>query len=137
MLNDITLMGRLTRDPELRYTQNQTPVCSFTLACDRDIGSKKEDAKTTDFIDCVAWRHTAEFISKHFTKGRMMVVHGRLQTRDYEDREGNKHKVTEIPVENAYFGDSRKAETRSGTPEYIQPGNEFQELSDDEGELPF
>ena len=90
MLNHITIMGRLTRDPELRYTQSQTPVASFTLAVDRDFGSRDGGEKQTDFIDCVAWRQTAEFVSKYFTKGSMAVVSGRLQIRDWTDRDGGK-----------------------------------------------
>ena len=96
MLNHITIMGRLTRDPELRYTQSQTPVASFTLAVDRDFGSRDGGEKQTDFIDCVAWRQTAEFVSKYFTKGRMAVVSGRLQIRDWTDREGGKRRSAEV-----------------------------------------
>ena len=106
MLNHITLMGRMVRDPELRSTQSGTPVCSFTLACDRDFKTKDSGEKETDFIDCVAWRSTAEFVSKYFTKGRMMAVTGRLQIRDWVDKEKNKRRSAEILVDNAYFGDS-------------------------------
>ena len=95
MLNHIIVMGRLVKDPELRYTQSQLPVVSFTVAVDRDFGGRDGGDKQTDFIDCVAWRHTAEFISKYFTKGSMAVVSGRLQIRDWTDREGNKRKSAE------------------------------------------
>ena len=107
MLNHIVIMGRMVRDPELRSTQNGTSVCGFTVACDRDFKSKDGKEKETDFIDCVAWRSTAEFVSKYFTKGRMMAVSGRLQLRDWTDKDGNKRRSAEIQVENAYFADSR------------------------------
>ena len=118
MLNRIILMGRLTRDPELRKTQSDTPVCSFSLAVDRDY-KKDGEKKETDFIDIVAWRATAEFVSKFFTKGRMAVVEGRLQIRDWTDKEGNKRRSAEINADNVYFGDSRpaQAEGASGTGE--------------------
>ena len=154
MLNHIVIMGRLVRDPELRYTQTQTPVASFTLAVDRDFSGKDSNEKQTDFIDCVAWRSTAEFISKYFQKGTMSVVSGRLQLRDWTDRDGNKRRNAEIVVENIYFGESRRREadnaatgsysTGSYTGSYSndngstrssQSGN-FEELEDD-GELPF
>ena len=105
MLNRITIMGRLVRDPELRRTQSDIPVCSFTLACDRDF--KINGEKVTDFIDIVAWRSTAEFVSKYFTKGRMAVIDGRLQLRDWTDRDGNKRRSAEIVADNVHFGDSR------------------------------
>ena len=108
MLNHITIMGRLTRDPELRYTQSQTPVASFTLAVDRDFGNRDGGEKQTDFIDCVAWRSTAEFVSKYFAKGSMAVVSGRLQIRDWTDREGGKRRSAEVVVDNMYFGESRR-----------------------------
>ena len=108
MLNHIVIMGRLTRDPELRYTQSQLPVTSFTLAVDRDYGSRDGGEKQTDFIDCVAWRKTAEFVSKYFQKGSMAVVSGRLQIRDWTDREGNKRRSAEIVADNVYFGESRR-----------------------------
>ena len=106
MLNHITVMGRLTRDPELRHTQSGTPVCSFSIACDRDFKSDNGERKT-DFIDCVAWRGTAEFVSKYFSKGRMAVVDGRLQMRDWTDKEGNKRRSAEILAAQVYFGDSK------------------------------
>lgn len=110
MLNHITIMGRLTRDPELRYTQSQTPVASFTLAVDRDFGGRDGGEKQTDFIDCVAWRQTAEFVNKYFSKGSMAVVAGRLQIRDWNDRDGNKRRSAEVVVENIYFGESKRRE---------------------------
>ena len=103
MLNNVTIMGRMVRDPELRFTQNQTPVASFSLACERDTKDK-----TTDFIDCTAWRHTAEFISKYMTKGQLIVVTGRLQIRQWNDKEGNKRTAPEINVDNAYFAESKR-----------------------------
>jgi len=103
MLNNATIMGRLVRDPELRYTQNQTPVASFSLACERDTKDK-----TTDFIDCTAWRRTAEIINEYMMKGQMIVVTGRLQIRDWTDKDGNKRKNAEINVDNAYFAESKR-----------------------------
>ena len=109
MLNHIVLMGRLTRDPELRRTGSGIPVTTFTLAVDRDFGSNKETGeKETDFIDIVTWRNTAEFVSKYFAKGRMIIVDGRLEMRDWTDKEGNKRTSAEIVVANAYFGDSKR-----------------------------
>ena len=157
MLNHITIMGRLTRDPELRYTQSQTPVASFTLAVDPDFGNRDGGEKQTDFIDCVAWRQTAEFVSKYFTKGRMAVVSGRLQIRDWTDREGGKRRSAEVVVDNVYFGDSRRDNNDSGnyggnsygssygdsSRSYSAPAssapsaNTFAELDDGDGELPF
>ena len=133
MLNKIILMGRLTRDPELRRTQSGTAVASFTLAVDRDY-KPQDGERETDFIDIVAWRGTAEFVSKYFTKGRMAVVEGRLQVRDWTDKDGNKRRSTEVVADNVYFGDSKRSE--SGTP--AEPSGELQELPDEEkGELPF
>ena len=153
MLNHITIMGRLTRDPELRYTQSQTPVASFTLAVDRDFGSRDGGEKQTDFIDCVAWRQTAEFVSKYFTKGNMAVVSGRLQIRDWTDRDGGKRRSAEVVVDNMYFGESRRRDGDSGdsrSSSYSSYGNSgsagkssapaasaFAELDDGDGELPF
>ena len=149
MLNHITIMGRLTRDPELRYTQSQTPVASFTLAVDRDFGGRDGGEKQTDFIDCVAWRQTAEFVSKYFQKGSMAVVSGRLQIRDWTDRDGGKRRSAEVVVDNIYFGESRRrdgGDTRS-TNDYHYDNYQsrstsaapsvFSDLSDDDGELPF
>lgn len=107
MLNHIVIMGRLTRDPELRRTGSGVAVASFTLAVDRDFAGK-DGEKETDFIDCVAWRQTGEFVSKHFAKGRMAVVAGRLQLRSYTDKDGNKRRAAEIVADNVYFGDSKK-----------------------------
>ena len=156
MLNHITIMGRLTRDPELRYTQSQTPVASFTLAVDRDFGSRDGGEKQTDFIDCVAWRQTAEFVSKYFQKGSMAVVSGRLQIRDWTDREGGKRRSAEVVVDNIYFGESRRrdsgdsgsyggnygsssGESRSYSAGHASsaPASPFAELDDGDGELPF
>ena len=152
MLNRIVLMGRLTRDPELRKTQSDTPVCSFSLAVDRDY-KKDGEKKETDFIDIVAWRATAEFVSKFFTKGRMAVVEGRLQIRDWTDKEGNKRRSAEVVVDNMYFGESRRRDGDSGdsrSSSYSSYGNSgsagkssapaasaFAELDDGDGELPF
>lgn len=151
MLNHITIMGRLTRDPELRYTQSQTPVASFTLAVDRDYGSRDGGEKQTDFIDCVAWRSTAEFVSKYFQKGSMAVVSGRLQIRDWTDREGGKRRSAEVVVDNMYFGESRRRDSsegssydsRSSHSSYEAPRSvssapsPFSDLDDGDGELPF
>jgi single-strand DNA-binding protein len=148
MLNHIVLMGRLTRDPELRRTQSGVAVASFTLAVDRDFQSRDSGEKQTDFIDIVAWRNTAEFVSKYFTKGRMAVVSGRLQIRDWTDREGGKRRSAEVVADNVYFGDSKKdgAAPAQGGSSYDRPsyGNydapaisaDFSEAEDD-GELPF
>ena len=109
MLNHIVLMGRLTRDPELRRTGSGIPVASFSLAVDRDFGSNRETGeKETDFIDIVAWRSTAEFVSRYFTKGRMAVVSGRLQIRAWTDKDGNKRRSAEVVADNIYFGDSKR-----------------------------
>lgn len=143
MLNRITLMGRLTRDPELRTTQTGTPVASFAIACDRDFKDKSTGEKATDFIDIVAWRQTAEFVSKFFTKGRMAVVEGRLQVRDWTDKDGGKRRSAEVIADNVYFGDSKRdGENHTGpaggyAPPSAPSGNEFGDLADDGGELPF
>ena len=108
MLNHITLMGRLVRDPELRRTGSGVAVASFRIAVDRDYSPKDGGERKADFIDCVAWRQTGEFISKYFTKGRMIVVDGRLEMRDWTDKDGNKRTSAEINVANAYFGDSKR-----------------------------
>ena len=108
MLNHITIMGRLTRDPELRRTGSGIAVASFTVAVDRDFGGRDGGEKETDFIDCVAWRQTGEFVSKYFTKGRMIVVSGRLQIRSWTDKEGNKRRTAEVVADNCYFGDSKR-----------------------------
>lgn len=123
MLNQITFMGRLTKDPELRYTQSQTPVASFTVACEDDYAANGE--RKVQFIDCVAWKSTAEFISKYFAKGQMIIVNGKLQFRDWTDKNNVKHRNAEILVNNVYFGESKKNDTTA------------EELEKDEGELPF
>ena len=115
MLNHIVLMGRLTRDPELRYTQSQIPVASFSLAVDRDFGGRDGGERQTDFIDIVAWRSTAEFVSKYFTKGSMAVVSGRLQIRDWTDREGGKRRSAEVVADNVYFGSSKRDDASNGS----------------------
>ena len=165
MLNHIVIMGRLTRDPELRYTQSNTPVAGFTVAVDRDFGGRDGGEKQTDFIDCTAWRQTGEFVSKYFHKGSMIVVSGRLQSRKWEDRDGNKRTSWEINVDNVYFGESRRdsnagdnsygsrsadSYNRSadsyGGQTYAAPSRNtapasqaggFEDLGDDDGELPF
>ena len=106
MLNRIIIMGRLTHEPELRHTNSNIPVCSFSIACDRDFKNDKGE-KETDFVDVVAWRSTGEFVSKYFTKGRMAVIEGRLQMREYTDKEGNKRRAAEVVADNVYFGDSK------------------------------
>ena len=128
MLNHITIMGRLTRDPELRYTQSQTPVASFTLAVDRDYSKQEGSDKKTDFIDCVAWRGTAEFVSKHFVKGRMATVSGRLQIREWTDKDGNKRRSAEVTADNVYFCDSPVFKEVAQQMEYGQQ-NPFSEIS--------
>lgn len=117
MLNKIVIMGRLTRDPELRYTQSQTPVASFTVAVDRDF-KNQDGSRSTDFIDCVAWRQGGEFVSRYFRKGSMIVVEGSLQSRQWQDRDGNKRTSWEINVEHAYFGESKREDRGEsyGTP---------------------
>ena len=115
MLNQIIIMGRLTRDPELRRTGSGIAVAAFTLAVDRDFGSRDGGEKETDFIDCVAWRQTGEFVSRYFSKGRMAVVQGRLQNRVWTDKDGNKRYSSEVIAENVYFGDSKKDQAPSGT----------------------
>ena len=159
MLNNIVIMGRLTRDPELRRTSSGIAVASFTLAVDRDFSGKDSGEKETDFIDCVAWRHTGEFVSKYFTKGRMVVVSGRLQIRPWTDKEGNKRRSAEVIAESVYFGDSKKESDGSGSsygggnyynapggygapgpaaPSYVgPPQNDFALLEDDDAQLPF
>ena len=114
MLNHIVIMGRLTRDPELRRTGSGVAVASFSLAVDRDFGGRDGGERETDFIDCVAWRHTGEFVSKYFTKGRMAVVSGRLQIRSWTDKEGNKRRTAEVVADNVYFGDSRRDGDNAG-----------------------
>ena len=135
MLNKIILMGRLTRDPELRRTQSGTAVASFTIAVDRDYRAASGE-KETDFIDIVAWRGTGEFVSKYFAKGRMAVVEGRLQIRDWTDKDGGRRRSAEVVADNVYFGDSRRGASDSSLS--ADPGRN-QELTEEEdnGELPF
>ena len=166
MLNHITIMGRLTRDPELRRTGSGVAVASFTVAVDRDMAPQGQE-KETDFIDCVAWRQTGEFVSKYFTKGRMIVVSGRLQIRSWQDKDGNNRRTAEVVADNCYFGDSKREDgnqggysapaggyNNPGNNSYGQqnngyggygggysapaaPGSDFAMLDDDDGQLPF
>lgn len=161
MLNHIILMGRLTRDPELRRTGTGVAVASFSVAVDRDFGGRDGGEKETDFIDIVAWRNTAEFVSKYFTKGRMAVASGRLQIRNWNDKDGNKRRSAEVVADNIYFGDSKPGSESGGgsfggaqsfggaapasfgggysAPEAPAPagGSDFAMLEDDDSELPF
>ena len=146
MLNHITIMGRLTRDPELRRTGSGIAVASFTVAVDRDYSDKQSGEKETDFIECVAWRQTGEFVSKYFTKGRMIIVDGRLQIRGWTDKDGNKRRTAEVVADNCYFGDSKKESSggesyggnygqRSGG--YTAPGSDFAPIEEEDAQLPF
>ena len=158
MLNHITIMGRLVRDPELRRTGSGVAVASFTVAVDRDFGGRDGGEKETDFIDCVAWRQTGEFVSKYFTKGRMIVVSGRLQIRSWNDKDGNKRRTAEVVADNCYFGDSKRDGDSMGSfggntyggnaygapaPSYggysapAAPASDFAMLEDDDAQLPF
>lgn len=161
MLNRTILMGRLTRDPELRHTQSGTPVASFSLAVERDFKDKQTGEKATDFFDVIAWRNSAEFVSRYFTKGRMAVVEGRLQNRDWQDQDGNKRRSTEIIADNVYFGDSKRdgdsfpqqqgyggyggqpsgyaslAAGFGGPPPGGYPASDFTASEEDDGKLPF
>ena len=163
MLNHITIMGRLTRDPELRRTGSGVAVASFTVAVDRDFGGRDGGEKETDFIDCVAWRQTGEFVSKYFTKGSMIVVSGRLQIRNWTDKEGNKRRTAEVVADNVYFGESRRSAESNASyggntyggnsyggnaynapaPSYggysapAAPASDFAMLEDDDAQLPF
>ena len=164
MLNHITIMGRLVRDPELRRTGSGVAVASFTVAVDRDFGGRDGGEKETDFIDCVAWRQTGEFVSKYFTKGRMIVVSGRLQIRSWTDKDGNKRRTAEVVADNCYFGDSKR-DSEGGSSSYggntyggnsygggynapapsyggysapaANPASDFAMLDDDDAQLPF
>jgi single-strand DNA-binding protein len=143
MLNHIIIMGRLAKDPELRHTQSGVAVASFRLAVDRDFKDKNTGEKATDWIDVVAWRQTGEFVSRYFTKGRMAVVEGRLQIRQYTDRDGNKRTAAEVVAENVYFGDSKKdgdgpkSDYDDSGPAPAGAEDKFEELEDDDGDLPF
>ena len=141
MLNKIIIMGRLTRDPELRRTGSGTAVTSFSLACDRDFKSQSGD-KETDFIEVVAWKNTAEFVSKYFGKGRMAVVDGRLQIRDWTDKAGNKRTTAEVVADNVYFADSKRSESDDNQKENFNAlsgrvSDDFVPASEEDGELPF
>ena len=162
MLNHIVIMGRLTRDPELRRTGSGIAVASFSLAVDRDYSPKDGGERETDFIDCVAWRQTGEFVSKYFTKGSMIVVSGRLQIRNWTDKEGNKRRSAEVVADNVYFGESRRSAESTASyggntyggnsygnayaapaPSYggysapAAPASDFAMLEDDDAQLPF
>lgn len=150
MLNKIFLQGRLVSDPELRQTPSGVAVVSFRLAVDRDFKNKETGEKEADFVNIVAWRNTAEFVSRFFTKGRMAIVEGRLQIRGYTDREGNKRTAAEVVADNVYFGDSRRDNEGGGyaprpsapmsAPSYGAPApssDQFADLGEDDGELPF
>lgn len=167
MLNHITIMGRLVRDPELRRTGSGIAVTSFTVAVDRDFGGRDGGEKETDFIDCVAWRQTGEFVSKYFTKGSMIVVSGRLQIRNWNDKDGNKRRSAEVVADNVYFGESKRSSDAGSTyggntgssygnyapnnggynapaPSYggysapaSAPASDFAMLEDDDAQLPF
>ena len=147
MLNKVFIMGRLTRDPELRRTQSGTAVTSFSLAVDRDFKSQSGE-KETDFIDVVAWRSTAEYVAKYFTKGRMAVVEGRLQIREWKDKDGNNRRSAEVVADNIYFGDSKRDGAGSDyAPAYSAPmggynapmggASAFAEIDEEDGDLPF
>lgn len=133
MLNKVIIMGRLTRDPELRRTQGGTAVTSFTMAVDRDFKSQSGE-KETDFIDVVAWRNTGEFAAKYLTKGRMAAVEGRIQARDWQDKDGNRRKTVEVVADNVYFADSKRDSKPQDAPATNEP--DFDEIEDD-GDLPF
>ena len=148
MLNKVFLQGRLVADPELRQTPTGVPVATFRIAVDRDFKNKETGEKGTDFVTIVAWRNTAEFVSRYFQKGRMAIVEGRLQMRNYTDRDNNKRTAAEVVADNIYFGDSRREGEAGGgfsAPAYSAPnygtpvsgGDQFAELSEDDGELPF
>ena len=147
MLNHIVIMGRLTRDPELRRTGSGVAVASFSLAVDRDFAPKDGGERETDFIDCVAWRQTGEFVSKYFTKGSMAVVSGRLQIRGWTDKDGNKRRSAEVVADNVYFGDSKRdgdGAYSAPAPSYggytapaSAPASDFAMLEDDDAQLPF
>lgn len=149
MLNHIVLMGRLTRDPELRRTGSGVAVATFTIAVDRDFANSATGERETDFIDIVAWRNTAEFVSKYFAKGRMAVVSGRLQIRPWTDKEGNKRRSAEVIADNVYFGDSKReggdasygsmpaAPANYSAPSAPAPASDFSMIEDDDSQLPF
>lgn len=138
MLNHITIMGRLTRDPELRRTGSGVAVASFTVAVDRDFSGKDGGEKETDFIDCVAWRNTGEFVSKYFSKGSMAVVSGRLQIRSWKDKDGNNRRTAEVVADNVYFGEAKNSNTATDNIGYSPaPAQNFTPMADDDAQLPF
>ena len=170
MLNKIFLQGRLVADPELRHTQSGIAVASFRIAVDRDFKDRETGEKKADFISIVAWRQTAEFVSRFFSKGRLAIVEGRLQVREYTDRDGNRRYATEVVADNIYFGDSKRDNNDGYAPRgsydappaggygqggyqnaqpagnYAPPAggystapavDQFADLTDDDGELPF
>ena len=141
MLNKVVIMGRFTKDPELRRTGSGTAVTSFSLACDRDFKSQSGE-KETDFIEVVAWKNTAEFVSKYFSKGRMAVVEVRLQIRDWTDKAGNKRTTAEVVAENVYFADSKRSESNDNQRENFNAlsgrlNDDFVPISEEDGEIPF
>ena len=139
MLNRVIITGRLTKDPELKRTGSGTAVTSFTVACERDF-KDQNGKKETDFLDVVVWRNTAEFVSKYFSKGRMITVEGRLQIRNWKDQNGNDRRSAEIVAENVYFGDSKQSEgyaERNEVPDVPTAEPEFAEIKEEDGELPF
>ena len=136
MLNRITIMGRLTADPVLRYTQSQTPIASFSLAVERDFKNNETDEREVDFINCIAWRSCADFVCKYFKKGAMAVVSGRLQIRNWKDKDDNNRQTAEVVVDNIYFGEGKKSDSGEETQSSADGQPVFQELSD-EGDLPF
>ena len=137
MLNRIIIMGRLTADPELRRTGTGIAVTSFTLAVDRDFSSKDGGEKETDFIDCVAWRNTGEFVAKHFAKGRMAIASGRLQIRSYTDKDGNKRRIAEVVADTVYFGDSKNSNDAGNRDPFTNPVQSFTAIEVPDYELPF
>ena len=141
MLNKAIIQGRLVADPEFKTTVTGTPVCSFRVACDRDYKSNAEGAQNCDFINIVAWRKTAEFISNHFTKGSQILVDGRIQVRNYTDKNGNKRQAVEVVADSVNFCGKREQQTQQygeqQTQQYGQMPAEFMEIDDDEGEIPF
>lgn len=143
MMNRVCLMGRLTKDPELRQTPNNVPVATFSLAVDRNYQADK-DNKQTDFINIVAWRHTAEFVKKHFTKGQLVAVEGSIQTRSYQDKDGNNRTVFEVVADQVYFAEKKqngenKSQSESSAKDSFQVGDlgDFEEFDANDGELPF
>ena len=134
MLNKIFLQGRLVADPELRHTQNGVAVATFRLAVDRDFKDKETGERKADFINCVAWRGTSEFVAGYFRKGRMAIVEGKIQSRTYDDRDGNRRYTVEVVADNVYFGDSKRDDGGSKPEEFREP--EFTDEPDD-GDLPF